>query len=63
MIRPLLIQGGRQIISNEFMKRAIIRLFDAMTLGEKIRLNAYIFHGIRKEQILRLFNPAAYIYR
>lgn len=44
------------------MKGAIIWPFDAMTLGEKIRLNAYIFHGIRKEQILKLFYPAAYIY-
>lgn len=46
---PLLIQGGRQIISEEFLKGAIIWLYDAMTLDEKIRLNTYTINGIRNK--------------
>ena len=37
--------------SDEFMKRAILWLYSAMTLVKKIRLNTYIIKDIRKEKI------------
>lgn len=42
---------------DEFMKGPLSS-FDAMTLGEDIRLNTYIINGIRTgNNILQLFNP------